>query len=85
MQAIADRCPEVYLSIGLHPLDMDKWTPDLPDLIRRLAESDSRVVAIGETGLDFFKADDAELQRQAFLGTAHHCSSAWLAGNRALP
>jgi len=66
MQAIADRCPEVYLSIGLHPLDMDKWTPDLPDLIRRLAESDSRVVAIGETGLDFFKADDAELQRQAF-------------------
>ncbi len=66
MQAIADRCPEVYLSVGLHPLDMDKWTPTLSDTIWQLAESDHRVVAIGETGLDFFKADDADVQRRAF-------------------
>jgi TatD DNase family protein len=66
MQSIADRCPEVYLSVGLHPLDMDKWTPELSSRIRYLAESDPRVVAIGETGLDFFKATDADVQRQAF-------------------
>ena len=74
MQSIADQCPEVYLSVGLHPLDMDKWTPELPQTIRHLARSDERVVAIGETGLDFFKADDADIQRQAFweqLSIAH--------------
>jgi TatD DNase family protein len=74
IQAIADRCPEVYLSVGLHPLDMDKWTPDSSNQIRHLAQSDRRVVAIGETGLDFYKADDAEIQRRAFwaqLAIAH--------------
>jgi TatD DNase family protein len=89
IQRIADRCPEVYLSVGLHPLDMDKWSPQLPDQIRCLAESDARVVAIGETGLDFYKASDREVQRQAFwaqLTIAHqlglpvivHCRDAAL-------
>ncbi len=75
MQAIANRYPEIYLSVGLHPLDMDKWTPELPEQIEQLARSDNRVVAIGETGLDFYKADDADLQRQAFwaqLTIAHN-------------
>lgn len=66
MQAIADRIPELSLAVGLHPLDMDKWGAETADRIQRLAQSDSRVVAIGETGLDFFKADDADIQRQAF-------------------
>jgi TatD DNase family protein len=66
LQAIADQCPEVYLAVGLHPLDMDKWTPATAGQILALAQSDPRVVAIGETGLDFYKADDAEVQRQAF-------------------
>ncbi|MEL6136181.1 MAG: TatD family hydrolase [Cyanobacteria bacterium J06626_23] len=56
IQAIADRFPEISFAVGLHPLDMDKWTPELPQQILQLAQSDSRVVAIGETGLDFFKA-----------------------------
>ena len=71
MQSIADRCPEVFLSIGLHPLDMDKWTPGMPQQIQRLAESDTRVVAIGETGLDFYKASDTEIQRKAFWAQLH--------------
>lgn len=66
MQAIADRFPEVSLAVGLHPLDMDKWTPETASQIKTLAHSDKRVVAIGETGLDYFKADDHELQKQAF-------------------
>ncbi|WP_035990543.1 TatD family hydrolase [Leptolyngbya sp. KIOST-1] len=66
MQAIADRIPELYLSVGLHPLDMDKWTNGTADQIAELATSDRRVVAIGETGLDFFKADDEVVQREAF-------------------
>lgn len=66
MQAIADRYPEVSLAIGLHPLEMDKWTPETASQIETLARSDERVVAIGETGLDFYKADDPDIQKQAF-------------------
>ena len=66
IRAIADRFSEVSFAVGLHPLDMDKWTSDLADKIRRLALSDNRVVAIGETGLDFFKADDQACQIEAF-------------------
>jgi TatD DNase family protein len=66
MGAIADRFPELYLAVGLHPLDMDKWTAATAAQIAELAQSDRRVVAIGETGLDFFKADNADIQREAF-------------------
>lgn len=66
MQAIADRYPEISLSVGLHPLDMDKWSPHTAAEIRRYASSDRRVVAIGETGLDLYKADDKALQEEAF-------------------
>lgn len=66
IQAIADRFPELSFAVGLHPLDMDKWRPGVAQQIADLAESDSRVVAIGETGLDFYKARDRELQVEAF-------------------
>jgi TatD DNase family protein len=77
MQAIAHRIPELYLSVGLHPLDMDKWAPATAAQIAELDRSDARVVAIGETGLDFFKADDETVQRDAFwqqLAIAHDLS-----------
>lgn len=69
IRAIADRFPEISFAVGLHPLDMNKWTPDLPKLLLRLAQSDERVVAIGETGLDFYKACDLDQQLESF--TAH--------------
>ena len=67
IQAIARRYSEISIAVGLHPLDMDKWTEDTADAIARLAASDSKVVAIGEMGLDFFKADDREVQKEAFI------------------
>lgn len=66
MQAIAERFPEVSLAVGLHPLDVDRWGEHSAAEIAQLAQGDRRVVAIGETGLDFYKADNAEIQRQAF-------------------
>ena len=66
LQAIADRFPEVFLAVGMHPLDVDGWQSAIADEIRTIASSDRRVVAIGETGLDFFKADNVELQLEAF-------------------
>jgi TatD DNase family protein len=65
-RALADRFPELFFSVGLHPLDMKLWSPEQPAQIQRLAQSDPRVVAIGETGLDFFKADDRTEQLAAF-------------------
>ncbi|MEM7578926.1 MAG: TatD family hydrolase [Cyanobacteria bacterium P01_A01_bin.80] len=62
IKSIADRFPEVSFAVGLHPLDVDKWDDNMGKQIRSLASSDSRVVAIGETGLDFYKADNYQQQ-----------------------
>jgi TatD DNase family protein len=64
-RALADRFPELSFAVGLHPLDMDKWTDEMAQEILALAQSDRRVVAIGETGLDFFKADNQAAQMTA--------------------
>ena len=65
-QKLADRFPELFFSVGLHPLDASLWQTDLDTQIRELASSDKRVVAIGEMGLDFFKADNHQLQSEVF-------------------
>ena len=67
LQALADRFSELFFAVGLHPLDVEeKWTSTSASEILTLAQSDARVVAIGETGLDFFKASNCEQQQQAF-------------------
>lgn len=67
IQAIADQIPELFFAVGLHPLDVEqRWERLLAAEILRLAQSDQRVVAIGETGLDFFKASNREQQVAAF-------------------
>ena len=67
IRALADRFPELSFAVGLHPLDVEeKWGATSPQQILDLAESDSRVVAIGEMGLDFFKADNRAQQTEAF-------------------
>ena len=68
IQSLADRYPELFFAVGLHPLSVDQWTADYPDWIQGLAASDSRVVAIGETGLDFYKSDAVESQYKALDG-----------------
>jgi TatD DNase family protein len=63
IQALAQRFPEIGFAIGLHPLDAHKWTAQMAKQILALASSSSQVVAIGETGLDFYKADNHAQQR----------------------
>ncbi len=67
-QAIAAQVPEMSLAVGLHPLDAQDWTEDLSQEISRLAQEETRLVAIGETGLDFFKADNRPEQYAALRG-----------------
>ena len=54
IQALAHQFPEIGFAVGLHPLDANKWTAQMASQILNLARSDRQVVAIGETGLDFF-------------------------------
>lgn len=68
IQALANRFPELFFAVGLHPLDVETlWKPPIAQEIRRLAQSDARVVAIGETGLDFYKAANRNSQIDAFV------------------
>lgn len=66
IKAIADRFPELFYAVGLHPLDAHKWTSNTANQIQEFAKSDTKVVAIGETGLDFYKADNQEQQKFVF-------------------
>lgn len=66
IQAIARKFPEIGFAVGLHPLDAKKWTDTMADEILALAASDAKVVAIGETGLDFYKADNVQQQQKVF-------------------
>jgi TatD DNase family protein len=66
IQSLAHRYPEIFFAVGLHPLDVEQWTAPLGERIHALAISDPKVVAIGETGLDFYRADSSDQQFQAF-------------------
>jgi TatD DNase family protein len=66
IQALADRFPELFFAVGLHPLDAQDWHDGLADQILAHGAADPRVVAIGEMGLDFFKADNRDQQILVF-------------------
>jgi TatD DNase family protein len=67
---LAEKFPNVFAAIGWHPTEVDKAPDDLRPALRELAKH-PRVVAIGETGLDYHRlpgGDDANAlykQRQA--------------------
>ncbi|MDP2937623.1 MAG: TatD family hydrolase [Candidatus Omnitrophota bacterium] len=44
----------IYATVGLHPHEADKFDDEIRASIEKLARED-RVVAIGETGLDYYK------------------------------
>ena len=62
IRALADRFPEMRYSVGVHPLDTKHWEDKTIDVLRQAALEDSRVVAIGELGLDLFR--DSNLDEQ---------------------
>lgn len=60
----------LYAAIGRHPNDADGFDQAAAADIEELA-SDPKVVAIGETGLDFFRdTADPDSQRRAFIAQA---------------
>ena len=67
IQGLAARFPEVYFAVGLHPLDAHKWTAEFEDMILYRVNSDPKAIALGEMGLDFYKANDREQQKAVFM------------------
>ena len=59
---LVERAPELCASVGVHPDYADVTEPDVDTLVR-LADH-PRVVAIGETGLDYYRVPAAELDWQ---------------------
>ena len=56
---------QLYCAVGLHPLDVEKWQPNKTyHQIREIAQSNPKVVALGEMGLDFYKDDQKQLQEE---------------------
>lgn len=67
IRALADRLPELRYSVGVHPLDTEHWLHDTAEVLRAAAEDDSRVVAIGELGLDLFRQKNLDDQLAVLL------------------
>jgi len=64
--ALAERYPEVYAAVGVHPHEARSVSDEVVAELRRLA-AHPKVVAIGEIGLDFYRdLSPRDMQRQAF-------------------
>ncbi len=59
LYAIADKYVNVNISMGLHPNEEIDIEPKFDDYIKLLAHDS--VIAIGETGLDYFRTEGVEL------------------------
>jgi TatD DNase family protein len=65
MRALVDPYPQVSVSVGVHPNEGHRREPS-PDELVELA-ADPRNVAIGETGLDYYRSDgDLTWQHERF-------------------
>lgn len=66
VKSLAERYADVDCSVGVHPLDLEPGAePALDWLLGELAHP--KVVAIGETGLDYhYEPESAELQQASF-------------------
>ena len=65
MLELVEAHPEISVSVGVHPCDHDRREPTVEELVRLAAHPKN--VAIGETGLDYFRTEgDLEWQRDRF-------------------
>ncbi|HEX4492182.1 MAG TPA: TatD family hydrolase [Acidimicrobiia bacterium] len=76
---LAERHPNVYATVGLHPHDASRLDAEWDDLVA-LARSSARVVAIGEAGFDLhYEHSPRDAQARAFaaqIALAHELDRA---------
>jgi len=85
---LADKYANIYVAVGLHPHEAKSWNAEAEALLIEAA-SRSKVVGIGECGLDYYyNNSEPEAQRQAFRAQIRiaraldkpvivHCRDAW--------
>lgn len=62
---IAEKYPNIYASVGVHPDYEETPEPTVDELVR--LSQHPKIVAIGETGLDYYRLEgDLEWQRERF-------------------
>lgn len=85
MLALIEPFPQISVSVGIHPNDRDRREPEEGEL-ERLAQH-PRNVAIGETGLDYFRSEgDLTWQRNRFrqhIAAARNCRKPLIVHTRA--
>ncbi|MEJ2609522.1 MAG: TatD family hydrolase [Candidatus Thiodiazotropha sp.] len=65
MAALVADYPQISISVGVHPSDQERHEPSVAELVELAGRP--KVVAIGETGLDYFHGKgDLEWQRERF-------------------
>ncbi|MFL6710065.1 MAG: TatD family hydrolase [Massilia sp.] len=63
--ALAEQYPHIYASVGVHPDYEDTPEPSVDQLVELAAHP--KIIAIGETGLDYYRLEgDLEWQRERF-------------------
>jgi TatD DNase family protein len=65
---LAHKHPQIFATVGIHPQEAHQATPETLAKLAQLAD-DPRVLAIGEIGLDYYHADnpDVDVQQRAFV------------------
>ena len=83
---LASRYPgRIFAAVGVHPHDATEFTPDALITLRELAKAPG-VVAIGETGLDYYRnLSPHEIQRASLIAQLEPCARAGFADHPAQP
>ncbi|MCL2696585.1 MAG: TatD family hydrolase [Oscillospiraceae bacterium] len=63
--ALAEKYPQVYAAVGIHPQDVNSLPPDYLRTLEKFAESE-KVKAIGEIGLEYYKEYNKQQQNKIF-------------------
>jgi TatD DNase family protein len=56
---LAESSPNIYAAVGFHPTDLDKFSENAFDEVKKLA-SHAKVVAVGEIGIDYYWVKERE-------------------------
>jgi TatD DNase family protein len=64
--SLAKKYPQIYASVGVHPTEQEGKDPTVEELLT--LANDDNIIAIGETGLDYFHIEKniADWQRERF-------------------
>jgi len=73
--ALAQQHAHIFASVGVHPCYQDVKEPTADELID--IAQDSNIVAIGETGLDYFRVENQDMtwQQNRFVNHIHAAKS----------